>query len=224
MRNYRRDKVDAPLNEVLAAGMILLSGWDAQSTFCDPMCGSGTLPIEAAMLAKRIPPQIKREHFGFFKWPDFDKKLWEKVKKEADAKIQSIDFKILASDIDPRARNATSLNVMTAELEQVIQIEKSSFDKATPPAPQGTLIMNPPYDERLRVDDTAAFYKNIGDQMKKNWAGWQAWMISSNREALKNVGLRPSRRITLFNGALECSFQKFELYEGKKFDGELVVE
>jgi len=215
-RNYRRDTVEAPLNEVLAAGMVLISGWNGRGPFVDPMCGSGTLPIEAAMIATRTPPQQKRESFGFFKWPDFNRKLWETVKKEADTKIQPFEFPILASDKDSRARNATSINVMSAGLENTVRVEKIPFEKLLPPEIPGVLIANPPYDERLKMDDIAAFYKSIGDRLKQQWAGWDAWLISSNRDALKHVGLRPSRKITLFNGALECSFQKFELYEGTK--------
>ncbi len=212
MRNYRRDSVEAPLNEVLAAGMILLTGWDKKKNFIDPMCGSGTLPIEAAMMATNTPPQYRREGFGFFKWPDFDKALWAEVKREAEAKIKPPEGLIIASDIDPRSRNATSLNVMTAEFEKIIRIEKIAFEKQEIPESPGVLMMNPPYDERMKVEEVNVFYKNIGDQFKQRWTGWEAWIISSNREALKNVGLRTSQKITLYNGALECSFQKFELY------------
>ena len=215
-RNYRRDTVEAPLSEVLAAGMILLGEWNGKGHFVDPMCGSGTLPIEAAMIATHTPPQIKRESFGFFRWPDFDRKLWQEVKREADARIQPFEFQILASDKDARARNATAINAMSAGLENIIRVDKMPFEKLEAPAPAGTLMTNPPYDERLKMDDIAAFYKSIGDRLKKHWTGWDAWLISSNREALGHLGLRPSRRITLFNGALECSFQKFELYEGTR--------
>ncbi len=211
-RNYRRDTVEAPLNEVLAAGMLLLSGWNGQGPFVDPMCGSGTFPIEAAMIATNTPPQFKREAFGFFKWPDFDQKLWKSVKAEADSKIQNFEFDILAADKDPRARNATALNLMSAGLENLVRIEKTIFEKLEPPELPGTILMNPPYDERLKLEDTVAFYKNIGDVLKKRWPGWSAWIISSNRDALKHIGLRSAQKITLFNGALECSFQKFEMY------------
>ena len=181
------------------------------------MCGSGTLAIEAALLALRIPPQFMRENFGFFKWPDFDRKLWESVKKEADARAQtSFEFPIMASDKDNRARNATAVNVLSAGLEQVVQVEKMPFERVVAPEVPGTLLTNPPYDERLKLEDTAAFYHGIGDTLKKRWPDWNAWLISSNREALKSVGLRPSKRITLYNGALECSFQKFELYTGSR--------
>jgi len=217
-RGYRRDTVEAPLNEVLAAGMILLTGWKGDSTFVDPMCGSGTIPIEAAMLAMDIPAQYKREStLGFFRWKDFDKKLWQDVKSAADARIHPPAFPILASDMDSRARNATTINLMSAGLEHVVQAEKIPFEKLVPPAETGILIANPPYDERLQIEDVADFYKSIGDRLKQNWAGWQAWLISSNMEAWKSFGLRPSRKITLVNGSLDCYFQKFELYAGKKY-------
>ncbi len=215
-RGYRREAVEAPLSEVLAAGMILLSGWDRQSTFVDPMCGSGTLPIEAAMLAMQIPAQRYRPAFGFFAWPDFDKELWHEVFTTADKKMQEIDFQIIASDIDPRACATTTVNLICARLEEVVQLRQSPFENLVLQETPGILMMNPPYDERMEIEDAIAFYKNIGDCFKKQWPGWNAWVISSNREALKNLGLRASRRITLFNGPLECSFQKFEMYAGSK--------
>lgn len=216
-RGYRKETVDAPMNEVLAAGLVKLSGWNGLGPFVDPMCGSGTIPIEAALIARNIPVQFKRNHFGFLRWPDADTDLWKDIKEEAEKRIAPFEHTILASDIDGRARNTTAMNVVSAGLENDIRIEKIAFEKLTAPdGLPGTLIANPPYDERMLVDDTAAFYRSIGDRFKKNWAGWNAWLISSNREALKQVGLRPSKRITLFNGALECSFQKFEMYEGRK--------
>lgn len=211
-RGYRKDTVDAPLNEVLAAGMVLLSGWTGKSPFVDPMCGSGTLPIEAAMIATRRSPQYLRPGFGFQKWKDYDAKLWQSVKAEADARVQQNEFPIYASDKESRARNATSLNLMAAGLEDVVAVEKIPFEKLEKPAPTGLLMANPPYDERLKVDDVAKFYESIGDRLKQQWTGWDAWLISSNREALKNVGLRTEKRITLFNGPLECSFQHFPLF------------
>jgi putative N6-adenine-specific DNA methylase len=217
-RNYRKDSVDAPLNEVLAAGMILLSGWNCATDFVDPMCGSGTLAIEAAMMATHTPIQIKREGFGFFKWPDFNEKLWKKVKQEADEKVQNFENQIYASDKDPRARNATALNLMASGMENHVRLERQNFEKLVAPSATGTLITNPPYDERLKMEDIVSFYKSIGDRFKQDWAGWNAWLISSNRDALKHIGLRPSKKYTLFNGSLECSFQKFEMYAGTKKD------
>lgn len=211
-RGYRKDTVEAPLNEVLAAGMVLLAGWNGQSPFVDPMCGSGTLPIEAALIATRRPPQYLRPWLGFQKWKDYDAKLWKSVKTEADAGVQKNEFPLFASDKESRARNATSLNLMAAGLEAVVHVEKMPFEKLEKPAPTGLLMANPPYDERLKVDDVAKFYQSIGDRLKQQWAGWDAWLISSNREALKHVGLRTEKRITLFNGPLECSFQHFPLF------------
>jgi putative N6-adenine-specific DNA methylase len=216
-RNYRRDTVEAPLNEVLAAGMIALSGWKADVPFADPMCGSGTLVIEAAMKAAQMPTQYLRESFGFFKWRSFDSKLWRKIKSEADAAIQTeLPVPIFAADKDVRACNATSINLMACGLDGKIKVEKAPFEKWVPTAAPGILITNPPYDERLQIENAVAFYKSIGDRLKQQWTGWDAWIISANRDALKHTGLHASRRFTLFNGALECSFQKFELYAGKK--------
>ena len=215
-RSYRTATMEAPLNEVLAAGMVLLSGWNAESDFVDPMCGSGTIPIEAAWLATRTPPQIKRAGFGFFKWPNFDETLWNDVKQAADAQIRPCPVKIYASDIDQRARNATAINLMGSGMENNIRLQSVAFDKLLRPSNHGVLITNPPYDERMRVDEISTFYKAIGDRFKKQWMGWDAWLISSNRAALKQVGLRTSRRLALFNGALECSFHKYEMYEGTK--------
>ncbi|MBL7795553.1 MAG: class I SAM-dependent RNA methyltransferase [Saprospiraceae bacterium] len=215
-RGYRRDIAEAPLSEVLAAGMILLTGWAGDSPFVDPMCGSGTLPIEAAMIAMNMPPQHKRESFGFFKWKGFNRKLWEEVKSEADARIRQPAFPIFASDKEVRARNSTAINLLSAGLENVVQVEKIPFEKLVPPETPGILVTNPPYDERIKVEEIEAFYKSIGDRLKQQWTGWTAWLISSNMDAWKTFGLRPSRKITLYNGPLECYFQKFELYEGKK--------
>jgi putative N6-adenine-specific DNA methylase len=217
-RSYRRDTVAAPINEVLAAGMVLMSGWDRLSPFADGMCGSGTIAIEAALMALNVPPQRYRDQaFGFEKWRNFDAKLWLSIKKEADQAVKTeLDFPIWASDIDNRARNATSINAMSARLEGILTIEKRAFEKVEPPAEMGTLIMNPPYDERLKVEEVAVFYQNIGNQLKHNWPGWTAWILSSNQAAMKHFGLRPSRRIQLINGALECQFQEFKMFAGKK--------
>lgn len=215
-RGYRRDTVEAPLNEVLAAGLVLLSGWNDTGPFVDPMCGSGTIAIEAALLAANIPPQRTRSSFGFFRWKNFDRKLWERLKAEADARAKKPMFTLYASDKDTRARNATAINLLSAGLENLVQVQKMPFEKLVPPAPAGVLITNPPYDERLRTDDVAQFYEAIGSRLKRHWSGWTVWIISSNRDALKHLGLHPSQKMTLYNGALECVFQKFELYEGSR--------
>jgi putative N6-adenine-specific DNA methylase len=212
-RGYRKNQVEAPLNEVLAAGMIQLSGWNTETTFFDPMCGSGTLPIEAAMRAIHMPAQYHRPSLGFMKWMDFDKKLWAEVKQSADAKIlPKADCAIIASDRDARARNITGINIMAAQVEKHIDLGKADFDKAKVPSEPGVLMFNPPYDERMREDDIIQAYRSVGDTMKQRYTGWEAWIISSNREALKFIGLRPNKKHTVYNGALECGFWKFELF------------
>ena len=215
-RGYRVDSVEAPINEVLAAGMILLSGWQCDSDFTDPMCGSGTLPIEAAMLAYNIAPQINRQNFGFMRWENFDKKLWDKVREEAVLSQVVFQHKIYASDVDFKAVNSVGYNLEKAGMEGKVQVSRERFENVIPRSESGILMMNPPYDERMELESAQDFYKGIGDTFKKNWAGHSAWIITSNLEAVKTVGLRPSRRIPLFNGKLECKLLKYELYAGSK--------
>ncbi len=211
-RGYRRDGLEAPINEVLAAGMLLLAGWPKQASFVDPMCGSGTLAVEAAMIAGRVPPQHNREYFGLTRWKDFDKKLWAQVRTTANSHIQAIEKQIVASDMDPKARNATAINFMAAGLEKSVQIGKSSFQKLEPPAEAGLLMTNPPYDERLQLVESDNFYKMIGSTLKERWQGWEAWLISSNKQAMNGLGLKSGQKHTLFNGTLECFFNQYELY------------
>ncbi len=213
-RGYRRDQVEAPLNEVLAAGMIQLAGWTGETTFFDPMCGSGTLPIEAAMRAMHMPAQYNRlTPLGFMKWMDFDKKLWAEVKTAADAQMLSKPTcDVVASDRDPRARNITATNMMAARVEPHIRLQKAIFEQVTVPESAGVLMFNPPYNERMVDADLIRTYSTIGNTLKQRFTGWEAWIISSNREALKRVGLRPGKKHTVFNGALECGFWKFELF------------
>ena len=220
-RGYRANSVEAPLNEVLAAGMILLSGWKGDRTFVDPMCGSGTLLIEAAMLAKNIPPQLNRESLGFMKWKNFNAKLWEDVIDKAKEAIKPLICNIVGFDKDMKAVRVSGQNIFSAHLEgQGIQVEKQSFERLIPPAAPGLLMTNPPYDERLKEADIEAFYKMIGDRLKQAFTDYEAWIISSNMEALKHLGLKPSKKLTLFNGALECKFQQYELYEGSRRSNE----
>jgi putative N6-adenine-specific DNA methylase len=215
-RNYRVDSVEAPLNEVLAAGMVMLSGWTGDQPFIDPMCGSGTILIEAAMLAANIPPQRQRRDFGFRQWANFDKALWQDVKAGAQGNIRTIEVPILGYDRDFKAIKISHQNILAAQLSSKIEVERRQFERLQPPPPPGLLMMNPPYDERLNVADIQAFYKSIGDRLKQEYSGYEAWIISSNVAALKSIGLRASRRMTLFNGPLECKFMKFEMYEGSK--------
>lgn len=215
-RGYRLETLEAPINEVLAAGMILLSGWQRDSNFIDPMCGSGTLLIEAAMYAMHLPPQWQRNQFGFMSWSNFDRALWEKVKAEALAKKQPFEYQLLGFDKDFKALSVSRRNAMSAGLEEKLEFQRSAFQRLTPPPGPGMVVMNPPYDERLGIDDVKQFYKEIGDRLKQAFSGYQAWIICSNPEAVKSIGLRSSRKYVLFNGPLECRYLGFDLYEGSR--------
>ena len=213
-RGYRLNTVSAPINEVLASAMILLSGWKNDKPLLDPMCGSGTIPIEAAMIAKNIPAQFLREHFSFHNWKDFDREIWEEVVNEANERINHDDCHIYPSDIDPESRHYGRKNAILAHVSNQLHFERKDFMTSTPPETPGIIIMNPPYDERMEIEDTKAFYKEIGDRLKNHYPGWSAWLISSNKDALKSIGLRPSKKYTLYNGKLECKYQKFEMFAG----------
>lgn len=215
-RGYRSGSPRAPLNEVLAAGMILLSEWDKKTPLLDPMCGSGTILMEAAMIAANMPPGIKRRRFGFQNWNNFDKELWHKVKDEANSKTISPRVKIAGSDVDSRSIDIARMSALDFGLKQYITIEKSNFSDLNPLWPKGLIITNPPYGERIQPKDIIGLYKDFGNTLKRNFSGYNAWVISSNFEALKNVGLKPSKKLPLFNGSLECKFAKFSLYEGSK--------
>ncbi|HNY07018.1 MAG TPA: THUMP domain-containing protein [Bacteroidales bacterium] len=215
-RGYRQIVGEAPMSEVLAAGLILLSGWDKQSNFLDPMCGSGTLLIEAALIANNIPPSTYREDFGFMKWKDFDAELWENLKNEAFDLQTEFDYKIIGSDISERNLSSAIRNVRSAHLHKDIELSVGSFENIVPPEGTGMLITNPPYGERIQVHDIIQLYRQIGDTLKQKFAGWQTWVISGDLLAIKHIGLKPTKRITVFNGQLECKFNKFEIYEGSK--------
>lgn len=208
----------APVNEVLAAGMILLSGWDKKTPLLDFMCGSGTILMEAAMILRNIPPQFKREYFSFHHWKDFDPALWSEVVKEAQERIVTAPRLIYGIDINKNAVNKAVANIQGAGLEDVIQIESRSFQLSPPPAENGVIITNPPYGERLNDDQEVlnGLYRAIGDKLKQDYKGWWAWLISSNTQALKHIGLHPTKKRTLFNGPLECKFLGYELFQGKR--------
>ncbi len=215
-RGYRKITGPAPINEVLAAGLVKLSEWDTIAPLFDPMCGSGTLLIEAAMLAKNMPAGYFREEWGFMKWRDFDAALWEKVKEDCRTQISAVKLNIHGSDRAERAIESARENLRFTGLYDDISVEVGSFEESTPPFETGFIISNPPYDERLKIEDSLVFYKMIGDTLKRKYAGYTAWFISSDLESIKFIGLRPSRRIPVFNGPLECRFVKFEMFAGKK--------
>lgn len=216
-RGYRNQTGEAPINETLAAGMVMLSGWDRKSPLIDFMCGSGTILIEGAMLAKNIAPGIFRNEFGFERWSDFDSELWEKIRDEAKAKeLDKIDFPIIGVEKSQQTLKMAKDNVNNARLADNIRLHAMPFEDYTPDVNNGTIIINPPYGGRITDDDLFGVYKNIGDNLKKKYKGFTAWVLTANKEAAKNIGLKPSRKIELYNGSLECRFLKFELYEGSK--------
>jgi len=215
-RGYRKSTGPAPINEVLAAGLVKLSEWDPAIPLFDPMCGSGTLLIEAAMLAKNMPAGFFREQWGFMKWKDFNGVIWEKVKSDCDQLITTEKLKMHGSDRSDRAIDSARENLRFTNLYEDITLEVRAFEDSKPPFEKGFIISNPPYDERLQIEDSLGFYKMIGDTLKQRYAGYTAWMISSDLESVKFIGLRPSRRIPVFNGPLECRFLKFDLFAGRK--------
>ncbi len=215
-RGYRTATNIAPINEVLGAGMLLLSGWDGQTDFLDPMCGSGTLLTEAAMIACNIPANINRKEFAFEKWYDWDAELFDQITDSLLKKIREFHHTIVGYDKAPSAMQKAIENIKNANLDEYIKIhEKNFFD--TEKAVEGKLhiVFNPPYDERINIE-MERFYANIGDTLKKNYPGTDAWFITANLEALKFVGLKPSRKIKLFNASLEARLVKYEMYEGSK--------
>ena len=215
-RGYRTATNIAPLNEVLAAGLIQLSGWKGNTDFLDPMCGSGTIVIEAAMFASNIPANINRKQFAFENWTDWDADLFEKIQESQLKRIKNPGIQIKGSDKAPSAIEKATINVENANLSEFITLEKKDFfqiDKET--SGPLHLLTNPPYGERLE-GDMNALYQGIGDAFKQSFPNTQAWLISSNMEALKCVGLRPSRKIKLFNGKLESRLMFYPIYEGTK--------
>jgi putative N6-adenine-specific DNA methylase len=217
-RGYRKESGEAPLNEVLAAGIILFSGWDKKSLLIDPMCGSGTIPIEAALIASDIPPGSFRSFFGFQKWKDYDSSLFEKLKNECSGKIKKPEAKIRASDVSTEAVIQTRVNAESALVSDFIMIDQSDFKELRAEEPDGLLIMNPPYGQRLKPSDPNSLYDMIGSVLKHNFPGYKAMVITSDKELIKQIGLKPSEKRNLFNGSLECSLLKYELYAGSKKD------
>jgi len=215
-RGYRDSRSVAPIKEDLAAGMILLSGWDKKSNFIDLFCGSGTLLIEAALIAHNIAPNLEREVFGFSNWKNFDKDLLNDLKEDAfDAEIE-FKHDIYGIDMDGRVLGMCRANLKKAGFLSTVKLFKKDFKDFDPPEDEkGIIISNPPYGERID-GDVDKLYEEFGDNLKEKYDGYNAWFISSNEEALKKVGLRPSRKIKLYNGSLECRFMKYEMYKGTK--------
>ena len=214
-RGYKRQQGEAPINEVLASGMLQIAGWDGKGNFLDPMCGSGTILIEAAMIAMNLPAQIFRKSFGFQNWKNYDEELFQKIKEFRINRIKEFTGKIVGYDIDNKMLNIARETIEIAEMEEVIEVKKQDFFESKKDLFPLLMVFNPPYDERItiRYED---FYKKIGDTFKQGYPNTLAWMISSDLEAVKKVGLRPSRKVKLYNGKLETRFLQYEMYEGTK--------
>ncbi|UTW66743.1 class I SAM-dependent RNA methyltransferase [bacterium SCSIO 12643] len=215
-RGYREETVEAPLNETLAAALVRLTKWDGSVPLIDGMCGSGTIPIEAVYQARRIPSQWYRSRFGFNTWKNFDKDLMSEVRNEAKSAVKDLKVPVYASDISDVSLASTNHNVRNARCDKHITSQLSAFKDLKKKEDQGVIIINPPYGERLTPEDINRLYKEIGDTLKQNFQGWDAWIITSNKDALKHIGLRTSKRIKLYNGPLETRFVHYELYRGSK--------
>lgn len=213
-RGYRQEQVEAPLNEVLAAGMILMTGWRGECDLIDPMCGSGTIPIEAALIARNIAPGVFRKEFAFEKWKDFDKELLDSIYND-DSQEREFTHKIYGYDNNPKANEIATHNVKAAGLTKDIVLKVQAFQQFEQPKEKSLIIMNPPYGERISSDDLLGLYQMIGERLKHAFTGNDAWILSYRDECFDQIGLKASVKIPLFNGALECQFRKYQLFDGK---------
>lgn len=219
-RGYRQGVGIAPINEVLAAGMIKLTGWKCECNFMDPMCGSGTMLIEAAMLANNIPAQYYRtQGFGFRRWKEFNLGEWKRVKEEEDRKIGSgdFDYEIWGNDIDMQVLEQCEKNLQYTKLHKDVMLYNGSFENQEAPEGRTIIVTNPPYGERIKIEDLNAMYEQLGNTFKNLYGeSCEVWLITSDFEAMKHIGLKPSKKIPLINGSLDCRFLKFDLYSGSK--------
>lgn len=213
-RGYRQESVEAPLNEVLAAGMILMTGWQGECDFIDPMCGSGTLLIEAALIARNMAPGLFRKEYAFEKWPDFDAELFDKIYND-DSKEREFNHHIYGYDIDLKAVNTARLNARAAGLTNDITIAEQDFKTFVQPKEKSIIVTNPPYGERISTPDLLGTYKMIGERLKHQFTGNDAWILSYREECFDQIGLKPSIKIPVFNGSLECEFRKYQMFSGK---------
>lgn len=212
-RGYKQYQDIAPINEVLAAGLIQLSNWNRTDIFIDGMCGSGTIVIEATLMAMNKAPNLDRDYFCVKNWKDFDSKMWQKCISEATSKIISPINKIIAIDNQDKVIKKAERNIFRAGLKKYIEVQKRNFLKFIPPHQKGVCIINPPYGERMdEEEDINLFYKEIGDSFKQHFTLYTCGIISSDFEALKKLGLKPSKRIELLNGKLPCKYQLYDIY------------
>ena len=216
-RGWRTATVDAPMNEILAAGLVMLTGWKGDCDFIDPMCGSGTIAIEACMLARNIAPGRFRSEFAFEKWPDFNADMFDAVKKDCD-KERPFEHMVYAYDVDPKAVAATKANVEAAGLDKDFAIACADFRNFTQPAEKALMVINPPYGVRISPANLLGLYRMIGERLKHQFTGNEAWIISNHEECFDSIGLKPSIKIPLYNGSLDCQFQKYQIFDGKLND------
>ena len=213
-RGYRQEAVEAPLNEVLAAGMILMSGWHGECDLIDPMCGSGTIPIEAALIARNIAPGVFRKEFAFEKWIDFDQELFDKIYND-DSQEREFAHKIYGYDNNPKANEIATHNIKAAGVSKDVTLKLQPFQQFEQPKEKAVIITNPPYGERISTNDLLGLYSMIGERLKHAFTGNTAWILSYREECFDQIGLKPTAKIPLFNGALECEFRKYEIFDGK---------
>lgn len=213
-RGYRQEAVEAPLNEVLAAGMILMTGWEGECDLIDPMCGSGTIPIEAALIARNIAPGVFRKEFAFEKWTDFDQKMFDNIYND-DSQEKEFTHKIYGYDNSPKANETAIHNVKAAGVSKDIILKIQPFQQFEAPKEKAILITNPPYGERISTNNLLGLYQMIGERLKHAFQGSDAYILSYREECFEQIGLKPSQKIPLYNGSLECEFRKYEIFGGK---------
>ena len=216
-RGYRQESVEAPLNEVLAAAMILMTGWDGECDLIDPMCGSGTIAIEAALIARNIAPGVFRKEYAFEKWNDFDQELFDTIYND-DSKEREFTHKIYGYDINRNAVEIALKNVKAAGLSKEIEINQKDFHQFTRPEEKCIMVTNPPYGERISTPDLLGLYRTIGERLKHQFQDYDAWILSYREECFEQIGLKPSIKIPLYNGSLECEFRKYQIFSGKYKD------
>ena len=213
-RGYRQEAVEAPLNEVLAAGIILMTGWDGQCDLIDPMCGSGTIPIEAALIARNIAPGVFRQGYAFEQWPDFDADLLDRIYND-DSRERDFTHRIYAYDNNPRAIEIATRNLKAAGVSKDVKLQLQPFQQFTQPKEKSVIITNPPYGERISSDNLLGLYEMIGERLKHAFTGNAAWILSYRDECFDQIGLKASVRIPLLNGALPCELREYEIFDGK---------
>ncbi|MBQ8501807.1 MAG: RNA methyltransferase [Bacteroides sp.] len=213
-RGYRQEAVEAPLNEVLAAGMILMTGWHGECDLIDPMCGSGTIPIEAALIARNIAPGVFRQEYAFEKWKDFDQELFDAIYND-DSQEREFAHKIYGYDNNPKAHEIATNNVKAAGVKNEVVLKLQAFQQFEQPEEKSIIITNPPYGERISSDDLLGLYKMIGERFKHAFCGNEAWVLSYRDECFDQIGLKATKKVPLYNGALECQFRQYEIFDGK---------